>query len=95
MRVIDYLNQLAEQGLLTPLCQAGVISVKRHSQREIYLHYQALASSPRFIDSPLFTATQTAEDLGIHFTTVYKARAEMLATLQLLPVLPRVLAKVG
>ena len=88
MQVIDYLNDLAERGLLTPLCQAGCINLKRHSQREIYLHYQALASSPHFVDKPLYTAVQTAEDLGVHITTVYLARKEMRAELPL-PAGPR------
>lgn len=77
MQVIDYLNTLAQQGLLTPLCQAGLINIKRHTQREIYLHYQALAACPRYVDRPTLTATQTAQDLGIHFTTVYEARKAM------------------
>jgi hypothetical protein len=77
MQVIDYLNQLAETGQLVPLCQAGLINIKRHSQREIYNHLQALLTCPRYRDRPLMAVTQTADDLGIHFTTVYEARKQM------------------
>jgi hypothetical protein len=71
VRLINLLDQLEAQGLLTRLYQAGVVGLAVYTQREIYNYYHALLSSPSYTDRPHKAALATAE--GCTRVSVYQA----------------------
>lgn len=77
MTLIQLLNQLDEVGTLGQLYQAGAVTLTAYSQREIYNHYQALLSSPRYFDRPGRAAVATAEGCRVTRSTVYRALRNM------------------
>lgn len=95
MLVIDFLDSLAEAGHLTALCQAGLVSVKAHAQREIYGVYQALAQLPPYQAKPQKLAQETADVVGVHLATVYRAVEAMQRPLELPQGACLTFAKVG
>jgi len=77
MRLVDLLNQLEQQGLLSPLYQAGALTLATLNHREAYLHYSALLASPRYRDQPTRAVEDTAAALRMGTATVYRALRSM------------------
>jgi Fe2+ or Zn2+ uptake regulation protein len=77
MRLVDLLNQLEEQGLLTPLYQAGALTLATLNHREAYLHYCALLACPRYHDQPTRAVEATAAAVRMEKRTVYRVLRNM------------------
>ena len=77
MKLIDLLNQLEAQGLLSPLYQAGALTLATLNHREAYLHYHTLLASPRYQDRPTRAVEATAAALRTGTATVYRALRSM------------------
>lgn len=77
MKLIDLLNQLEAQGLLSPLYQAGALTLATLNHREAYLHYCALLASPRYQDRPTRAVEATAAVFRMEKCTVYRALRSM------------------
>lgn len=77
MRVIDILNKLEESGQLTALYQAGVLTIRAYSQRDLYLRWQTLRASVRYAQDNAGAVRLVSEEMGVSTDTVYRAVAGM------------------
>jgi hypothetical protein len=77
MKLIDALNELEAQGLLSPLYQAGALTLAVLNHREAYLYYCGLLASPRYLDQPTRAVEATAAALRMGKRTVYRALDSM------------------
>jgi len=77
VKLIDLLNQLEAQGLLSPLYQAGALTLATLNHREAYLHYYTLLASPRYQDRPTRAVEATAAAFRTGTATVYRALRSM------------------
>jgi Fe2+ or Zn2+ uptake regulation protein len=77
MRLVDLLNQLEAQGLLSRLYQAGALTLATLNHREVYLHYCTLLASPRYLDKPTRAVEATAMAFRMGKCTVYRALRNM------------------
>ena len=77
MKVIDILNKLEEGGHLTSLYQAGIISIKAYSARDLYLRWQTLRASLRFEKDNAGAVRMVAEEMEVSCDTVYRAIQSM------------------
>jgi len=75
--LISMLNTLAESGQLGTLYAAGVVNLKTYNYRDVYLYYQALRSTPRYVDHVTQAVEETARQCGVSKETVYRAMREM------------------
>lgn len=77
MRVIDILNKLKEGGQLAALYQAGVLTIRAYSQRDIYLRFQTLRASLRYAQDKAGAVRKVAEEMDVSTDTVYRAVSGM------------------
>jgi Fe2+ or Zn2+ uptake regulation protein len=77
VRLIDLLDQLEAQGLLSRLYQAGALTLATLNHREAYLHYCALLASPHYLDQPTRAVEATAAAFRMGKRTVYRALDSM------------------
>lgn len=73
MRLIDLLNKLEQDGMLTQLYQAGAVTLAVYAQREVYNTYHALLATPQYADQPSKAAYATALECRVARSTVYNA----------------------
>ena len=77
MKVIDILNNLEEGGHLKALYQAGIVTLRTFSQRDIYLRWQTLRASLRYAEDNSGAVRQVADEMEVSVRTVERAIAGM------------------
>ena len=85
LRLIDLLDQLKAQGLLTRLYQAGALNLAAIERRQQYQHYQALRLMPHYQNHDQRTRAikATAKRYRVTSTSVYRALRIMIPMLYL------------
>jgi Fe2+ or Zn2+ uptake regulation protein len=75
LRLIDLLDQLEAQGLLTRLYQAGALNLAAIEHRQQYQYYQALRLTPHYQEHDQRTRAieATAKRYRVTSATVYRA----------------------
>jgi Fe2+ or Zn2+ uptake regulation protein len=77
MQLVELLNKLDSEGILSKLYQAGAATITVYSHRELYNHYMALLATPHFADKKSKAAQATAKHCGVEVATVYRALRAM------------------
>lgn len=75
--LIDFLNQLSDQGLLLKLCRAGIAPIKMITYRDIYISYRKeIAGGLKSTDAVLTVSVK----MKVSESLIWKAINEMKKT---------------
>jgi len=77
MTTYELLRSLEAAGTLTALYHRGLLNLKSYNHKDIFEYYQALRSTPRYVDRSEEAAQETARQCGVSERSVWRAVREM------------------